>query len=350
MTLRRLAAAAGVAPDTARRALAGAASVRPYIRERVLAAAARHNYRPNVVAATLKGKALPLVPISYTELQNPFFGALAQHIGEVLAADGLEPALCPNEEHLERVCRTLSPCGCIVTYPHDEALVRRMLRQRSVVAVHRDASLFPLGVGTVILDFARAYQAAAAALVAEGRRTVAVCSHWLATWGELGVSNNNYDELFAALAAAGLRVVGPRRGKRYFATPTSLADYLREYPGTVTSVFCENDLHAATLVAALAARGLPTVGNLRIIGSDGTVPLEGVWTLAVDFPAIAREVSTLLRELLDGGRPDQPRRHAVRFVCESGRPPASARPALLPQQSSPFAKPNPQPTTHRRSR
>ena len=85
MTLAQVAQKANVAIATASKVFNNDKSVRSYLRERVLEAAAELNYQPSMMARALRKKQTNIVTLGIMQLENPYFGALAQAVGIIVA-------------------------------------------------------------------------------------------------------------------------------------------------------------------------------------------------------------------------------------------------------------------------
>ena len=300
MTLRKVAERAGVAIDTVRKALRDDPTIRAYLKDRVLKAAEEIDYHPNLVARALREKALRVVPISVTELENPYFGNLARHLSQELADKGLEPALCLGADHLIKMSRTLSPCGSILGYGYSEDTVQCLCKRQKVVNVGVEMRTMP-GVGLVLVDFADAYLSIARALSAQRRRKVILHSSTLERYRRAGSSSNKFEATLRGLKQAGLKhvIVNGHEcvdDQRMFSLPGLLVDH----PQMFDTVICENDLHAAALYGAFTAKGIRVPEDVMIVGCDDNLVLPGLWTVRINTQVLAQTAVSLLLRLLDG--------------------------------------------------
>ena len=319
MTLCDVAERAGVALNTARRALHGAPSVRPYIRERVQQAARELDYHPNLLARALKESALRVVPISVINLDEIYFGSLAGHLSRCLVKAGMEPALCFNPEHLLRMSRSLSTSASILAAGFDVAIIRALALRQKVVTV--DSRLNPMPhVGNVEVDFPSVYRQAVQALLATGRRRIALCSSYYLVAAAQGWTDPKFDTVLAVLHEAGVKPVMPPRAAA-FATPAAFGAWLdaRAKPG-IDALFCQNDMTAVRAVGELAARGLRTPDDLLVIGCDNNQVVPGMWSIDVNTAAMAKDAVDLLQLLLNGETHVAPRLHTPRLVDDRGTP------------------------------
>ena len=208
MTLRSVAEKAGVAVDTARKVLRGDPTVRPYIRQRVQRVIRQTGYRPNLVARALRQSHLDLVPLSVMRLDIPYFGRLATRMSELLVDWGAEPALCLDASHLMAMCRSYATRGCIIMNHIDEDDLKELARTQRVVVVNQAVPAVD-DVSRIEIDFESSYRALAEAVLARGRRRVAIVSGFYLEAGRRGWLRQKFPVVLETLAARGLAA---RRG------------------------------------------------------------------------------------------------------------------------------------------
>ncbi len=296
-TLYDVAASARVALNTARKALQGDPTVRPYLARRVIEAAARLDYRPHTLARALKTRRLDVVPVSVINLHEIYFGELAEKLSNALIASNLEPILCTEPDHVFELVQTLNTCGSIFAYADFDQLSHPLARTQPVVTInapfHRKANL-----GCVNADFEGGFRRAAQAVLSRGRKRIAVLSE---IFHKIAYKNWPFDKFRAVertLAEASVAPVRPV-GEPCFETLGRLIETLAE--GTeIDAVFCENDLWAARLFGALAARGVRVPDDVLIIGCDAGLILPGCWSVKIPIGDLAAQAVATLRRLLAG--------------------------------------------------
>lgn len=101
-----VAAAAGVSPTTVSHALSGKRSVSADTRKRILQAVEEQNYRPNMVAKSLRSQKTQSVALLLVDIANPYYPAVARAVHDVLAAEGYV-SLIGNTDGDARTERTL---------------------------------------------------------------------------------------------------------------------------------------------------------------------------------------------------------------------------------------------------
>ncbi len=290
-TIVDVAKRANVAVMTASRVMNGHPRVRPRIRERVLTAAEEIHYVPNLLARGLRRKALDVVSLLLTDLPNPYFGTLADRLSAKLRDSGLRAVLCDNVDDMLGFNSSFSPCASVLVLPTADH-VNRIARERPAVTFQAQ-SFEAQHAPDVSVDRAWAYAELAREILAGGRRKVTYCC----APSEYGPSRQQkFRHVETVLEQQGLEPVILSR--KALESSEELARLACSRPGSVDTVFCENDVVAAGVLCALHARGVRSPEDVLVIGCDGTLVLEGVWTVVVDFDRIAREVvDRLLRQL-----------------------------------------------------
>lgn len=102
VTVRDVAARAGVSPMTVSRTLAGGKNVRPEMQELVWKAVAELGYRRNENARSLRRQTSGLIGVAITNLANPYYGDFAIGVEEVAARYGHRILLGNSGEDIER--------------------------------------------------------------------------------------------------------------------------------------------------------------------------------------------------------------------------------------------------------
>jgi LacI family transcriptional regulator len=97
VTIRDVAAAAGVSVATASRVLSGRRQVTPAAREAVLAASQDLGYRTNTVARSLRMGSTATVGMVVPVISNPYFPLLVEVVERALSATGRELLLCDSQ-------------------------------------------------------------------------------------------------------------------------------------------------------------------------------------------------------------------------------------------------------------
>ncbi|MEJ3658221.1 LacI family DNA-binding transcriptional regulator [Actinomycetes bacterium KLBMP 9759] len=180
-TISDVAARAGVSTATVSRALNGKSTVAPDLVARVAAAAKALGYQPHGPARNLRRQETAVLALIISDVENPFFTALARGVEDVAHADGYSVVLCNSDEDAEKERRYLavalqervagviiSPCGATTGV---DVLAGHGI---PVVAVDRP---LPTDAGdTVLVDSRKAAFSATEHLMQEGYQRIACIS------------------------------------------------------------------------------------------------------------------------------------------------------------------------------
>src|SRR3954469_24540095 len=107
VTIRDVAADAGVSQATAARALGGYGYASPTVRRRVGESARRLGYTPNGVARALVSRSTTTVGLVVGDVENPFFAAAARGLSDVMEAAGHTVLLANADEDPGREARAI---------------------------------------------------------------------------------------------------------------------------------------------------------------------------------------------------------------------------------------------------
>jgi LacI family transcriptional regulator len=273
VTLKDVAAMAGVHPATASRALNPETRllVSDETALRILAAADSLGYRPNTVARSLRTRRSDTVGVLIPDLNNPLFPPIVRGIEDRLAADGYV-ALIGNTDSddvrermvFERMrARHVDGFVFATAHLHSPLLAEAAADEIPVVLVNRHAEGY--GFPSVSVDNERGIELAVAHLASLGHRRIAHIA------GPLDVSTglSRYRGFLAAMQAQGLEVdpalvvhasgysleEGDRCGRAILAADRSC-----------TAIACANDMLAVGCYAALDSAGLACPQDISVVG------------------------------------------------------------------------------------
>lgn len=100
--IRDVAHDAGVSVATVSRALNNYSTVAPELAERVRVSATRLGYRPNSLARNLRRQKTYVWSLIVTDIDNPFYTAVARGVEDVARASGYSVLLCNSDEDAAR--------------------------------------------------------------------------------------------------------------------------------------------------------------------------------------------------------------------------------------------------------
>jgi LacI family transcriptional regulator len=311
VTLKDVAARAGVHPATASRALSPETRilVSEETARRVLAAARELGYRPNPVARSLRTRRSHTVGVLIPDLNNPLFPPIVRGLDDRLAASGYV-ALIGNtdgDDERERVVfeqmRARHVDGFVLATAHlrSSLLAEAARAELPVVLVNRLAEDYSFP--SVSVDNERGVRMAVTHLAALGHRRIA----HIAGPQNLSTGLNRYRGFVSAMAASGLPV---DPGLVVFAERFSLQEGQRccrellALPERCTPVAAGNDMLALGCYAALDAAGLRCPDDMSVVGFNDMpfIDLLKPPLTTVRFPhyQVGTEAAQLLLERIGG--------------------------------------------------
>lgn len=297
VTIRDVAAAAGVSVGTASRALSGKGSISAMRRDRVLEAAGRLGYQVDKVARSLRTGRSDILGLLVPDVRNPFFAELAYVIDKAAAAAGLAVITMSSDESLRGQERALDIFGQqsvdgLIVVPQ-AAAPTRLLDDVPTVFVDRDArALGSEGqerqVPVIATDQAAGMRLLVDHLVDRGHHEIAVLS------GDQSTSTGRCrrDGAVAALAAHGLCVPDGWMGVGDFQWERGRVAARKIFAGSrLPSALIAGD-NTMAVGALLAARemGLRVGHDIAVVAFD-----DAPWFGIADPPltVVAQDVVTM---------------------------------------------------------
>jgi DNA-binding LacI/PurR family transcriptional regulator len=312
VTLKDVAALAGVSVKTVSNVVNGYAFVRPENRSRVEEALAATGYRPNLGARNLRRGRTGFLALMVPELGIPYFAELAALV--ITAAHEREWNVLIEQTMgtRERERSTLASLG-----PHliDGAIISpEALHADDLAALDTGVPMVMLGehaldvaVDRVAIDNVLAARTAVSHLVELGRRHIAC----IGDNPRRGTATLRLQGYRNALTAAGLRLdaelVAPAQNYHRRDGAEAMRALLR-LPEPPDAVFCFNDLLAVGALRAAADHGCRVPTDLAVVGFDGSE--EGAYTtptlttVAPDKAAVAERAVERITRRIAGDAPD----------------------------------------------
>ncbi len=313
VTLRHVAAAAGVSVATASRAFSRPEKVDPSTRARILRLADDLRYVPNRAAqALITGRTMAL-GLMVPDLTNPFFPGVIKGAQARARDRGLSLLIADTDEDPgaelalvgQLAQRTDAIVLCSSRMPDDD--LDRAARLCPVVLVNREHP----GVPAVTFDSDAGVREAAVHLRALGHRRV----------GYVGGPAHSFSDaaraacLHAEFPAHGLEVVLLGNHDPSFEGGRRAADVVLS--SDVTAVMVHNDVMALGLIGRLLDYGLDIPRELSVIGWDD-IEFAGMFTPGLTTVRMPREeagrAAVAYLEAALAGRPSEPPRLETRLV------------------------------------
>lgn len=270
VTIRDVAAEAGVSITTVSRALNETGRVGAATRERVLAAAKRLSYQPNDLARSLHGVATGTIAVLVPDITNPFFPELVNGIQTVANEHGRLLLLCQTGEDSDTAVQELLNLrrkrvdGVVLVGGLGGSQLAAAAAGMSVVTVDRDTNIE--GASVVCSDHRRGGRLATEHLIELGHEHIAHISGP----GHLSVAQDRQEGYREALESAGLSfdeslvVEGDFLENSGYDAVRAMRRRRRQF----SAVFCGNDLMAIGALRALDEVGLAVPTDVSVIGFD----------------------------------------------------------------------------------
>ncbi|MCD7098472.1 LacI family DNA-binding transcriptional regulator [Stenotrophomonas sp. MMGLT7] len=319
VTLKDVAAHAGVGQITASRALREPDKVSPHLRERVLESMEALGYVANHVASGLASGSSRVVPVLIPTLAHSVYVPFLHGVHEVLERQGYELLLATTEYLPATEAQLVStllgwfPAGLLLAGV--DHLPQTAARLRQAVAA-----------GLPVVEFMDLADAPLDMNVGFSHRAVGeAVAHWFADRGYRHIgyagtlaandvrSARRAEGFAAALAARGLPAGYDLRVDEPFSIALGgrlLAQLLERHP-QLQAVFFANDDLAAGAVFEMQRRGLQVGRDLALMGFNdleiAAALYPSISSVAVDQHGMGRRAASLLLERLAGRRPASPR-------------------------------------------
>lgn len=311
VTLKDVAARAGVSRSAVSRTFTPGASVSPAMRERVEQAARDLGYHPNALASGLTTGRTRLIGLVSNNFRNPVFLQIFDLFTRALQDRGLRPLLVNLSDETDpeasvRLLRQYSVDGAVLassTLPSGFALAFREAGIPIVHAFGRASDQPPVDV--VGIDNAECGRMAARTLAARGYRRVAflggpqaatTTQDRLAGFGEAlaGLPDMAWSHSFA--------------GDYSFDAGRHEMLRLLDRGPPAEAYFCGDDVLSIGALSALADRGLRVPGDVGVIGlNDMEIagwPNIALTTIRQPIDAIVGAAIEVVAALLEGDAPE----------------------------------------------
>jgi DNA-binding LacI/PurR family transcriptional regulator len=328
VSIRDVAAAAGVSYQTVSRVINGHPSVKGSTRELVEATIERLGFRPNRAARTLAGGPVQSVTVLTSNTTLYGYAAILQGIEEAARAADFAVGVRvvesgPPEVVQDAVSRALEPGGALIVVAFDPvgmaALAVVPPGVPMVAAVETPAGDQGDGKPWVWINDREAAARATEYLLSLGHRTV----HYISVPSSTGISPR-LTGWTGALTEAGVEVPEPVQADWNPQSGYEAGRVLAADP-SVTAVLCGNDDLALGVTRAMIEAGRVIPGQVSVVGFDDTPQsaffIPALTTVRLDFTELGRAAFALLQEQMGHGMAAWPRPKPELIVRESSGPP-----------------------------
>ena len=278
-SIKDVAQTAGVSTATVSRVLADSSRVKEETRKRVLDAVEQLNYRPNLVARSLRAQKSTRIGLVVSDIRNPFFTAISRAVEDSAYAQGYSVLMCNTDENPEKeelylnVMHDENVAGIIFS-PTQQFSARLSSFKYKIPFVIIDRAVSAQHTDMVLLDNVAAAYELTNHLIENGYRKLA------GLFGNASTTGKERNKGFRkALSDHQLEPVA-----EYFISPRIQPGYestlaLLDQAQRPDALFTSNSLLTAGAFQAVRDRKLRVPRDLALVGFD-----ETTWGALVDPP------------------------------------------------------------------
>jgi DNA-binding LacI/PurR family transcriptional regulator len=337
VSLKHVAARAGVSVKTVSNVVNGYVHVTDQTRSRVQQVIEELNYRPDLAARKLRQGRSDVITLALPELDSPYFGELARSVIQEAEARGWTVVVEQTDGLVEREQSVLDGDrgrlndGLILS-PIALGAEELGRRRDTVPLVLLGERISDGPADHVSIDNVAAARAATEHLVGLGRRRIAaVGDQPCSTTAHLRMTGYRAALAAAGLPAAGELVVEVDKYRRPDGAAAVRRLLSRGEPPD--AVFCCNDLLALGAIRALHDAGLSVPRDVAVVGwddiEDGRYSTPSLTTVSPDKRQIAASAVDLLAARLGEGHAEPPHSVVARFGLVVRESTAAGASALL---------------------
>lgn len=325
VTIKHVAADAGVSLQTVSRVINNEPNVRPEMKERVQASIDKLGYVPSIAAQRMSGSRSYLI-LAINDRERTIADWRGRQgvdwVDQMLLGGMLKCAelgyrmifelVDTHSDHVERELRAtiaaLQPDGVILTPPHSDNVQIVGLLHHQKIPFARIGSLGGEAGIALTMDDEGAAELATRHLIDLGHKRIG----FIAGSSEYNLSGWRVDGWRAAMAEAGVATDGLlAEGDFGFASGEAAAAKLLDGADRPTAIIASNDQMALATLEVARARGLDVPRDLSIVSFDNTpiVRFTQPPLTAVDQPVadtVSRAVELIIAAQRGGPRPDTP--------------------------------------------
>lgn len=278
-SIKDVAKAAGVSTATVSRVLANNAPVKTETRDRVLRAVADLNYRPNLIARSLRAQKSAKIGLVVSDIRNPFFTAIGRAVEDAAYEQGYSVLMCNTDEDPEkeelylRLLYDENVAGVIFSPTHQFNINEQTYNQKMPFVII-DRAVDSSEVDMVLLDNVSAAYELTEHLIQSGYKKLAGLFGDASTTGQersRGFHKALKEHHLSPLAAY---FISPRIQQGY----ETAMDLLRQ-PGRPDAIFTSNSMLTAGAYQAVRDSKLIVPTDVAVVGFD-----ETTWGALVNPP------------------------------------------------------------------
>ncbi|WP_375436369.1 LacI family DNA-binding transcriptional regulator [uncultured Hymenobacter sp.] len=259
-TISDVARALGLAASTVSRALNGHHDISASTRQSILEVARQLDYRPNLLAQSLKSRETNTVGIVIPDIERPFFASAVSGIQQVVSEAGYRVMICQSKESYELEVSNVQALiasrvdGLLICFSRETENFDHVKPQacRGIPLVQFDRVCNEVESAKVILDDWNGAFNLTEHLIAQGARRIAI----LAGPESLLISRNRVAGYISALQKHNLPICDELRAHINFQSESAVAtlDAWLALPAPPDAIFAVNYVNAFDLLVALKGR------------------------------------------------------------------------------------------------
>jgi LacI family transcriptional regulator len=312
VTIRDVAAHAGVSLGTASRVLSGHPATSPEARTRVSDAVVALGYRPNLQARSLRLTRTNAIGLLVSDVRNPFFADVA-HAAEQAALGADYVTLLGNaNENVDQQDRYIETFlnqrvdGVVLAPQGRGSGSLQALVDSGLPVVFVDRTVDGFDVPSVTTDSRTGMTEAVAHLAAAGHDRIGFIGGPQA----ISTGRQRYDAFVETLPAHGLDVDDALITFGDFQEESGIraAEQLLAAPARPTALIAADNLMALGALAAIRSRGLRIGSDIEVIAFDDIEWLAHydppISVIAQDTDAVGRCAVELLMRVINGEEPE----------------------------------------------
>jgi len=312
VTIKSVAADAGVSVAAVSKVLRNAYGVSPAMRSDVMASIKKLGYRPNVAARGLRGQTYT-IGILLNDLLNPFLSDIVDGVNATLATEGYKALIGVGQEN-EPI--TAGLIDSMIDFRMDGLIFIAPLMGKDLLSTYAPQIPFVCvahhnpdvtSYDTVNSDDIAGTRLVIADMIAAGYRDIAMLSLDQPHDPESSVSGQREKSYLATMAQAGLsdycRIF--RYDSVLISDPIDFSALLQS-PNRPRAIFCWSDLHAVPLLNQASELGLRAPEDIAVAGFDNSrtaaLPLISLTSVDQGGRQLGQAAAELLISRIKGRR------------------------------------------------
>ncbi|MDC7245201.1 MAG: LacI family DNA-binding transcriptional regulator [Sphaerochaetaceae bacterium] len=319
-SLKDVAQLAGVSPSTVSRVMNNTIFVSPDTREKVEQAIREVNYKPNILAQSLRLKATKNIGLLVPEIAHPSFNLVIKYVVDSAAKRGLNTIVCNTHNDDVKEAKIIDSLvrqainGIIFIRVSDKSHIVNVSRSTNVPMVVLDRAFNNERIPNITADNYQAGVLAAEHLVSKGRRHIATITGKF----DISLARDRHQGFVDTLRSHDIELDEEliyEGGFTYQSGMDGVKKFLesdKEFDG----LWAQNDLIAAAAISTLLRNGKRVPQDVSVVGMDDVqfAPMiyPSITTIAQPFKEMCDKSVEYLDKLT---RNEKIEKHHISFPC-----------------------------------